>query len=187
MIFSLREGLRQDLLARGFPVTVDCGMPRPASRGPSRQRHSVVLSRDYEQGDLLVAAPGGNPDTLFARMVGYTITVFAFDPSAGALSWEHESEADKLIDALIVSIQDWVTAQKAWRWEYVSGRMLSASELYGDSAETTHTAGYQMQIRIGRAVNRLEYDGDLTYETADISSVNIDAEVSLDGDDYEEI
>lgn len=187
MIFSIREGLRESLIERGFPVVVDCGESRPKLRGDIRQRHRVVVYRDREGGDTREAAPGGSADILYVRMVGYKIEIYAFDPGAAAFPWEHDIEVDKLVDAVIVALNDWTVEQKAWRWEYVSGRMLTPQDLQGDSVEALPVSGYVMQVKVGRAVKRLEYDGDLTYGTAEITDVDFDTTVTLDGDDYEEI
>jgi hypothetical protein len=147
----------------------------------------VVLSRDRENGDEIEAAPGADADLVFVRLVAHRLDVYAFAPSAGALQWEHDAEADLIADAVLVALQDWVVEQKALKWVYVSGRMLSPEEMQGETAEALPVSGYRIQVRVGRGVWRKEYDGDLTYTTAEIDSVVIDAEASIDGENYEEI
>ena len=103
------------------------------------------------------------------------------------MSWEHDVETDKLVDAVLIALYDWTIEQKAWRLEFVSGRMLRAEELQGVPAEALPLAAYMLRFRVGRSVARKQYDGSVTYETGEIGSVEITTEVSLTDDDYEEV
>ena len=180
MIFSIREGVRQDLLSRGFPVTVAIGPESPTARGSDRQQHRIVIEHDTSGGDSFVSI---NARRVLARMVGYVATVYAFDPSAGATSWEHLIELQQIVDGVIVALRDWAQAQGSIV-EFVGGRVLSADTLQG--ATTAAVAGYSLTFRMGRSVNRKDYDGS-GVPTAELEGISTASRVSLDGDTFEEI
>lgn len=165
MIFAIREGVRTYLRDHLFPVDVTIGATNTDAHGAARFRHRVVLDRDRQGGDTLREPIGskGNPRRVMTRMVGYTATIYALAPTPGALPWEHENEVDKIADAVLIALRDWVVTEGAAVLEITSARMLTPDEMQG--SQTAPSAGYQMQFKIGRSVDRRDYDGAGETET----------------------
>jgi hypothetical protein len=185
MIFALREGLRANLLAQGFPVSVSCGPERVEARSVSRVSHRVILEHDKQSPDAFgVIATQRNPARVQARFVAYAIRLYAFDPRPGAALWEHEIELQKLVDGVLVALFDWCVAQRATPPRIASGRMLSAEEM--QSSETAVGAGYVLQFSVGRSVERRTYAGAGADEAV-ISDVVFTARANVDGGAYEDL
>jgi len=180
MIFAIRNGMLENLTAKGFPVSVACGTERPHAI----QRHHVVIDFDDTIGDAFGPAPGGDADQILACRVGYAIRIYASAPNAGALAWEHRIEVGKLRDGVIVALVDWASEQHAGNVEIVSGRMMTAEEL--EAIDDPLIAGYALSVRIGRSVNRKRYDGS-GQPTATLAGTTTTTRVTLDGATYEEI
>ncbi|MFA6619113.1 MAG: hypothetical protein WCT23_08610 [Candidatus Neomarinimicrobiota bacterium] len=187
MIFAIREGLRENLTVQKFPVSVSIGRDRPLARGASRQAHRIAIDFDREAGDNVRAPIGSkaNPNRVMANFVGYVIEIFASEGRAGAMSWEHDVEVYRVLDGVLVALSDWSKAQGAIT-EIVSGRLMTTEELSGAGAETSTVSGYRLAVRVGRSVDRKEYDGS-AQPTADIGSVTTATRVHLDDGTYEEV
>jgi len=185
MIFAIREGLRANLLARKFPVSVSVGKDRPLALGASRQRHRVVIDHDRSIGDQITAPIGSkiNPSRIFSRYVGYSVMIYAFEPQAGAQAWEHEVEVQRVVDGVLVALADWAQAQGSIL-QPLSGRMLTTEEL--QAAEASQVAGYVLQIRMGRSVNRVDYDGS-GADTGVVFSTNTSVLLTRNEDEYGEM
>lgn len=181
MIFALTEGVRAELMTRGFPALVLIGPERPTTR----RRHSVVLERDRD-ADETIGAPRGvgpNPARVFVRSPRYVARVYANEAHAAAMSWEHDREMDKLVDGVIAALDYWAKTQGAI-FEPTGGRALRPEEIEG--AETSTVACYELRFAMLRSVNRMDYDGS-ARDTATIHDVISTTRVSLDGDTFEEI
>ncbi|OQB88591.1 MAG: hypothetical protein BWX86_02647 [Verrucomicrobia bacterium ADurb.Bin122] len=176
MILALRNGLAEHLAARHFPVMVAFGDERPAPRGAPRQAHRVLLERDAA-GDEIRAPVGcsSNPRRVYARFVGYVATVYAAAPKPGALAVEHAIECDRIVDGVLVALHDWAKANGAIV-EIVAGRMLAPDEMQG--AEVAIGAAYELRFRLGRSVDRTQYDGT-AEPTTTVGVVNTTAAATL--------
>ena len=185
MIFAICQGVAESMTGRGFPVSVSPGPERPTAAGPGRQRHRIVISRDTSAGDAIQPPVGvrRNGERIFARMVGYTARVYAFDPSAGALNWEHEDEVDCIVDGLLVALHDWAQEGRAIL-AVGQGRMLTPEELRASDGSVV--AGYELPFRMGRSVDRRHYDGT-ERATATLTGIVTVTRVSLDGETFEDV
>jgi hypothetical protein len=181
VIFAIRNGLLGLLSSWGYPVSVQCGVDRPSGQ---RKRHHVVIDFDDSSGDSFGPAPGGSASRVLTCNVGYVVQIFASDYRAGAMRWEHQAEVGKLRDAVIVALRDWALAQRAGNVTLLSGRMMTPEEL-GQEAPTV--AGYVMQVRVPRSVDRRDYDGSGVPTAEVFGASTTRTNVSLDGDTYQEI
>jgi hypothetical protein len=186
MMFAIRQGIVEYMREHGYPVAVDIGHDRPASRGAARHRGRIVLDRDPDGSETIGEPPGVriNPRRVAARMIAYRATIYATETKQGSMLWEHYAELDRYVDALVCALRDWCTAQKSLAPEFTGARVLTAEELGG--AEALHAVGYELKFRVGRSVDRRDYDGS-AEPTADISEITTSTRVSLDGDTFEEI
>lgn len=180
MILAIAEGIRDHMLARGYPVRVLIDDAHPAV---VRVSHTIVIERDRESDErFAVVGSARNPGRIYARYVGYVISAYAREPRAGAPRWEHDAECDRIVDGALVALRDWCVSTGAGEPEIVGGRMLPHETV--DSAAPL--SGYRVQVRVGRSVSRRDYDGSAD-PTATLAGVESTTRVSINGTDYEEI
>lgn len=186
MIFALQQGVKSELMARGYPVSVAIGPERfaasaPAGRpgGAPLQRFRIVLDYDREVGDSFPGHTGSG--YVMARHVGYVARVYASSSAPGAQEWEHTECVQQIVDALIVALHDW-TRGFGTSLGVSRGRLLTSEELQG--SEVALVAGYELRFGVGNAVVRLDFDGS-GEETAVLHDVHVAAQVTLDGEDIE--
>lgn len=111
MIYELSQAVTADLRAREFPIAVEYS---PRVVNSEAFPDSVIVFERDDAPDAVTAAVGvqSNPRKYRTRTVGGRILVYARSNADGADVGEHESVCEDLVDAVIVSLIDCVSAAK---------------------------------------------------------------------------
>lgn len=156
MIYELTRDLADMLAARKFPQPVIYG-PEWAQRLGGAHA-AIVVERDRQGGDR-VGPPIGQlraPRKAASRYLGVVATIYASAQIDGAHIGDHEREAEQLVDALIVSLDEWAAATKAGEIEYTSSRYLAPEEI---ALQGWPGVVYELRFLVGRGVRKLDYLG----------------------------
>jgi len=168
-VVCLVRAVQAGLAARGYPAPVRYA-ERYARTG-NAPGYVVTARRDHAGGDAVtsVSSPQRNPKRQRVRQVGVEFRVYASASVSGATRGEHEDEADKLVDAIIVEIDKWCVENQRFLPDYVEARFLADEER--DDGERGAGAVYLFRVRFGRGVLERDYDGG-AKSTGTIASVN---------------
>lgn len=143
-------------------------VPHPVVYGPERLVQSsavlphIVIERDRQQGDT-VGPPktrSKNPQRVFVRGIGAVARVFCQSTLAGAGIEDHERDADKVINQLLVALRGIVLARKS-DLRVSSSRFLTSAEL-AEAGLTYPGVVYEMRFVVDMGVA----DGNYAAETA---------------------
>ena len=106
MLGDVRARLEANLRARPVPVRVEYGPVDSARVGELRD--VVVVEYDRGSSDAISAprARGGNPRRRFERAVACKATIYVTNTVAGARRQDHEDRAQKVIDQVLVALDD---------------------------------------------------------------------------------
>jgi len=185
VILAIREGVRVALEARGYPVKVTCGSLSALrlSLTPAVARIGIEYDRNSRDDIRGPVGTQRNPNRVFARFPQYRARVLASETRAGALAVEHDAECNRFADALMVALRDWAQAEGA-SLEIVDGGLVPASDVQG--AEVMNMSVYELFFRMGRSVDRKNYDGSAQLEGA-VGSASTTTRVTLDEQSFEEV
>lgn len=176
MIYELARDVGLSLEARKFPVRVVYGPERTAREGYDPV---IVIERDRAGSDSLEPAHGfqRNPRKVMTRMRAVRATIYAASPLPGAMIQDHERECEKLVDALLVAIHEWQTAERAGVLAVTEARYMSASER--NDVETWPGVVYVLRFRVPFAVQKLTYLGTPRPEAV-LDGVSTNCHTSVD-------
>jgi hypothetical protein len=151
MIYEMSLAIRDDLLTRGFPFAVDYGPIRPTIE--TYPEGLVTFERDRDASDAVRAPVGtsSNPRKFRTLDMGGRVTIYAASNVAGAHVGEHETLCEDYVDAVIVALVEWATANKAGPDLVITeARHMRANER--DDPEEWTGAAYLIRFRVSRAV-----------------------------------
>jgi hypothetical protein len=132
--------------------------------GPEHTSHGdftpiVVIERDHTRVDSVDAPLGAqrNPRKHAVRRLSVEVRVYARSTLGGAQLGDHERECEALVDAVITTLDEWVTEAKAGEVAYRDTRYLSSEDRA--DVETWPGVVYMLSLTIGRGVFKKDYDG----------------------------
>jgi hypothetical protein len=157
MIYEISKEIAIELSAKLVPHPVIYGPERaPTSMASPR----IVIERDRDGGDTYEApkARTPNPKMVFVRQVGVVLRVFGKSPVNGAAVYDHERDADLVVDRLMVALHKVVRARSN-QYEVKSAGLLSAAAAKQVGLEYWPGAIYEVRLTIDRAVTDVTWTG----------------------------
>lgn len=156
MIREIGVEVRAYLASQGCPVAVVDG-PEP-SNTTTFARERIVCERIVDAGEAVVAAPSQrrNPRMVAARRIGGRLTVYAQEPKAGALEFEHIRRVDRIVDMVLVGLEKSLTARKT-PFELGPGKLVLPGDLKASASQSG--AVYEIQFSFLRAVEVVTWAG----------------------------
>lgn len=178
MIHDILVALQTRLRAKGCPVPVVMG-PEP-TQTTTGARERIVVERLYEPEVFdHVRGQHGNPKHIGNRHPKVKIGIFAQSAKTGALTFEHESRVDHIVD-VVWACMDRVAREDLQIAMSLNGQFLRPEDL-AQSARLPGAA-YEMTLEVLRAVRdvdfvgeakpELEIDGDLLCNTTQVRLEN---------------
>lgn len=185
MIYRMSRDLESNLRARKYPVRVVYGPER--FLGTRRDPFGIRIERDRTASEPVSTAHGfqRNPRKAMMRTLAVVAKLSATSPIPNARINEHEALCDQLVDAFLVSLQEWATAAKAGDVVVTEDRYLSDEEI--DKSEHANGVVYLIRFTIQRGVVRRDFDGAALTEFAISESTDTAVRVSFDGQHYEDV
>lgn len=112
----------------------------------------IALQRDKAPTELISAPVSAHQPSRMVRLRTYngTATIYARAEQEGALEYENEAICDRLVDAAICEITDWVTAQRLANLTFPEARHLRPDERGG--GEVFGGAVYRLRFSIAQGV-----------------------------------
>lgn len=148
MIAAIAKELDDALKAKGVPLRVSMGPERTDTTTPARER--IVVEYDDNAGDSLSPTPPHRNSAMkFVRLVGAKLTIYAQEPSAGAMDYEHRRRAEHVLDLVLVALDNVVRGRRN-ALAIRSGRFIRPADL----AQSKQPGGavYELTFSIDRAV-----------------------------------
>lgn len=180
MIYGLSKDVAAKLKARKFPVVVLYG-PERVTR--ERYQRAIVFQRDRKASDVVRATPGQhtNARRMRVRELCAQITLFVQSSLPGARVNDHEDVCEKLVDALIIALEEWGTEAKAGDLPITDARYAFAAD-HPDIEAWCANGGvaYVIKFRVPRGVAALTYSGEARPEGTAVNVGNV-VQVSQNG------
>ena len=160
MIYELTQELQARFTAKLFPTAFEYGPRRMTVE--TYHDHLVIIERDREAVDQLAPANGHqtNPRRLCNRACSVKATIYAQSRLDGARINEHEFECEQIVDAFIVSLNEWGTEAKARLGDVTptitEARYLKLSEF--QEGESWPGVVYVLKFRVMRGVCKRNYE-----------------------------
>jgi hypothetical protein len=163
MIYELSRDLQDMLRARKYPVTVEYGPERTLRDG--YPENVILIERDRESGDSVETAHGSqrNPRKMRTRKLGAIATIWARSNLPGARIGDHERACEGLVDALIISLEEWGTEARAGDIPITSARYATAAD--HNDVETWPGVVYLLRFQVPRGMLRRDYTGEARPES----------------------
>ncbi len=173
-----------DLAAQKYPFDV---VYAPERFTRANMDPVVLFQRDNGSSEKVESPKGqqANGRKSATRRVPVKVKVYARSNLVGAGVADHEALADYLVDALIISLDEWSTAQRGGGIEYGEMAFMTPDELMADEHAPEGYIGlvYLMRFTIGRGVIKRTYKQEIR-PVGEINGVANTAEVRLkDGDE----
>lgn len=184
MIYELTTALQAKFTAKRFPTVFEYGPRRMTVE--TYHDHLIVIERDREAADQLSAANGQqvNPRRFCNRALTVKATIYAQSRLDGARINEHEFECEQIVDALIVSLQEWGGEARARLGDVTptisEARYLKLSEF--QEGEAWPGVVYVLKFRVMRGVIKRDYEQQARPVGAATSVGNV-VEVRQNADD----
>jgi hypothetical protein len=188
MIYECAQALQAKLAAAKFPTVIEYG-PRRTTVETYRD-HLVIIERDRDATDNLAEVNGQqtNPRRLCNRALAAKATIYAQSRLDGARVNEHEFECEQIVDALIVALAEWGSAERARLGSVVptiqEARYLKLSEF--QEGEQWPGVVYVLKFRINRGVYKKNYEGAARPTGAAAGVTNV-IEIRQNADDPPEV
>ena len=139
------------------------GCPIPIVDGPEFRptttfaRERVVIEHD-PNGDNFASRHRAdtNPRTRLTRDVGVKITIYAQQPSKGAIYWEHVRRAEHVLDIVLIGI-DKIAKTRRNIVVFKSGKFIYPEDM--KESETPGGAVYELLFTFDRGVADRTWDG----------------------------
>lgn len=167
MLHEIGIELQTSLAARGVPVVVVDGPERTTDITHTRQR--VVLERD-PSGDSFASnvTPHRNPGQRFSREVGCLLHIYAQSTYAGAMLFEHYRLAEKLLDFVLIGLDDVVRTRRNGL-VIRSGSFVPIDDL--EKSDRVNGVKYTLKFAIVRGVSDARIWTDPNHPTATVGGV----------------
>lgn len=175
MIHEIGTEIQAAIQARGCPFFVVDGPEREKAATWGRER--IVIERD-PAGDSFSPMKGShrNPRRYIIRNIGCKITIYAQEPAAGALEFEHYRRAEHVLDFVLVALDDVATVRNNG-FDYKGGKWLAPDDLA--KSETFGGAVYELSFTFERGVRAETWEGAARPTVA--GSMRNTTKVSLKG------
>lgn len=178
----MSRDLETILQGRGFPVRFVYGNERFARE--TGRTLVVNVKRDREASDTFgMVGAERNARRVRVRNQALEAYVYVSASAVGAREGEHESECDKVVDALLVALYEWGSEARAGELPLSEGRYLSGEEIAGEASQPFQGVVYRLRFSLPRGVARREYDGSIE-PTAAIASTHTTTYVQQAGGDF---
>lgn len=157
MLYEMHLDLRQMLADLGFPCRWEYG-PTPTDLTGYLDSF-IVVQRDRGASDVIREVTGvqRNARKMRVRDLAAQIRIFARSTVPSAHIGNHERECEKIVDALIVALQEWGTAGRAGNIPISEAKYLGAEER--EDVEIWPGVVYSIKFLLPRSVQRRDYSG----------------------------
>lgn len=185
--FELSRWLGTELAARKFPYRV---IYAPERTDRASVMPVILLSRDLDASES-VGTPKGqqaNPHKSSTRRIPCKLKIYARASLPGSSVIDHEELADYLVDAVLVALDEWSTAQRGGGIEYGEMQFMTPEELVTDDGKPEGWPGlvYLIRFTIGRGVVKRDFLKQ-ARPTGSINGVGSTVEVRLNTEDEPEV
>lgn len=148
MLHEVGVDLQASIGSRGCPFPVIDGPEYRPTGTFGRER--IVIEYSGDDGFVSTHKPGGlKPLTFYTRKQAAKITIYAQSPRKGAIYWEHQRRAEKVLDFVLVGLYK-VASKRANVLALQSGQFVLPEDL--KAAETPGGAVYELKFTFDRAV-----------------------------------
>jgi hypothetical protein len=157
MLFSIAQEVKDFLVTKGCNVPVVYG---PERKEQALNRPRYVIERDRAAGDQHTGTRSQrtNPKLVDVRAIGCVCRIFAQSTVASAGVWNHERDADQMVDHFTVAMASVIQNRKTL-WRVTNAKLLTAGELAARDIETWPGVVYEVKFQVDRGV------ADLTWRT----------------------
>jgi hypothetical protein len=171
MLFAIAQELKDALVTKGCPVSVVYG---PERKDQALNHPRFVIERDRTAGDKHTGARSqrANPRQVDTRAIGCVCRMFAKSSIEGAGVWNHERDADQMVDHFTVQMTS-IVQMRHTLWRITSAKFMTADELAFAGLETWPGVVYEIKFEIDRGV------ADVTWRTPDQSAGSAQAEITM--------
>lgn len=156
MIHEIGRELEAQLLAKGCPFKV---IDRETTK-PTSWRNVIVIERRSDATGP-ARTQSINPKRYYTRYIGAKVTVYVQSTKSGALEFEHERIADRVVDLVQVALRKIAADRKQpiafGRSELVKIPDLEASERLGGAV-------YELEFTVERSVADRTWTGAIAAE-----------------------
>ncbi len=162
MIFDLAKRVKASLADRLCPIPVVLNPEQTKATGYYPER--IIFEHDFSGSDSFDAPRSDhkNPKAHYTRKVAAKATIYARNPHAGSVTFEHRERLETILDMVLVALRENVQATKQF-WAPKSGAFFVPADLTGSDA--TAGAAYELKFEIDRAVFAVDWAGDARPET----------------------
>lgn len=166
MIHEIGVNLGQYFKAAGCPIPVVDG---PEFRPTTTFARERVVIEHNPTGDIFAPRRRAdvNPRTRLTREIGVKITIYAQQPSKGAIYFEHVRRAEHVLDIVLIGI-DKIAKERKNFVDFSSGKFVYTEDM--TKSETPGGAVYELLLTFDRGVVDRSWDG-AADPTATISAV----------------
>lgn len=157
MLYEMHHDLRQMFEDLGFPCRWHYGpLPADVLGYPDSL---IVVERDREASDVVRAVQGvqRNARKMRVRDLVAEVRIYARSNVPSAHIGNHERECEKIVDAMIVALQEWGTAGRAGNLPITEAKYLTAAER--QDVEIWPGVVYRIKFQLPRSVQRRDYSG----------------------------
>lgn len=162
MIRDIGTKLKAKLVEKRCPIQDVLFEERTSTTTGARER--IVLERNRNVPDTFSSVQGThpNPKHVGKRGVAFVLTIYCQSAKSGALSFEHEDRADRLVEAVIASLDRVLRGDLQVSWSVTSGGFITPPEF----AESSRQPGlvYELRFTADRAVKDVTWAGDAKPE-----------------------
>lgn len=162
MLYEMHHDLRGMLEALGFPTRWVYG-PTPTDL-LNYPDSLVVIERDRNASDTIRAVQGvqRNARKMRVRDLVAQIRIYARSTVPSAHIGNHERECEKIVDAVIIALEEWGTAGRAGNIPITEAKYLSAEER--QDVEIWPGVVYSIKFAVPRSVQKRDYAGQARPE-----------------------
>lgn len=162
MLYEMHLDLKAMLGLLGFPCSWEYG-PTPTDI-TGYHDSLIVVERDHDSSDTIRAVQGvqRNARKMRVRDLVAQIRVYARSTVPSAHIGNHERECEKVVDALIVALEEWGTAGRAGNIPITEARYLRKDER--QDVEVWPGVVYSLKFAVPRSVQKRDYAGQARPE-----------------------
>lgn len=160
MIRELAREVTAILRGQGVPIEVVVDEPVGANQTTFARERAVLEHAEGAGADRFnpVRSQRSRDLHYYTREVGYTLTIYAKSPKAGALLWEHQRRANDFLDQLLIAFTD-VAALRKNEFSPVGGGFVPSDDL--ELSERPGGVRYVLAFTFTRAVIPRTWKGEL--------------------------
>ncbi len=177
MLYEIGKDLGVALRAKGCPMRVEY---RPRLERTAPTTVGIELAPDEQDGTVgPPRAVGGNPPRRFTWNVPAVLRIFARSTAAGARASDHDREAGRAVEAVLVCLDDVLRGGRRLLWRVRGIRPETVSDEQG--SEQPVGAVVLVRFEVERAVFARKWDGSPALEANPLAGVASSTRVSIAG------